>query len=139
MTLIISTKSELKNALKNKTSHFTVTGKLAKDIKKSKKITKLGKLSLAILTASIAAIILSPATGGTSGAVGTAGIATVGVFNFIAPAAVATTTGTGISTSVIFAVIALGGVTIVLALFKDYDVKYAMGPSGLTAEFTRKK
>ena len=129
MTIVVKTKTELKRALANNTYNFTVTGKLAEDIKKSKKVAKLGKISLALLTASIAAFMATPITGGLSGAVGAAGF-------LAASPAIASA---GISTSVMFSVVALGGVTIVLALFKDYDVKYSVGPSGLTAEFTRKK
>ena len=139
MAIIVRTQKELKHALANNTYNFIVTGKLAEDLKRSKKIAKLGKISLAILTVSIAAVLAAPVTGGTSGAIGAVGIGTVGALNFIAPPAVAAAAGTGISTSVILSVIAVGGISIVLALFKGYDVKYSMGPSGLTAEFTRKK
>jgi len=139
MAVIVKTQTELKRALANKTYSFVVTGKLAEDLKKSKKIATLGKISLAILTVSIAAVLAAPVTGGTSGAIGAVGIGTVGALNFMAPPVAAAAAGTGISTSVIFSVIAVGGISIVLALFKGYDVKYNMGPSGLTAEFTRKK
>ena len=132
MTIIVETKAELKQVLKDKSSKFIVQGELVNNIKMSKKVTKLSKIALVILSGSIVAIAAAPTTGGISGIVG------VGAVGFVAATAPAAAGG-AVSMSVILAVIAMGGLTIVLALYKDYDVKYSMGPSGLSAEFTRKK
>ena len=131
MTITVKTKAELKQVLKAKPSKFVVQGELVDSIKKSSKVTKLSKTALVILSASIAAIAAAPTTGGISGVAG------VGSLGFVAATAPAAAGGV-VSMTVILAVLTTGGLTIVLALYKDYDVKYSMGPSGLSAEFTRK-
>ena len=70
----------------------------------SKKLTTLGKPALAALTAVIAGVTVTGGAGSLA----------------IAPAAAATA---GLPVDVIMAMIATGGVVIVLAIFKEYDVE----------------
>ena len=124
--MIIKTKDELENAIKNKVQNFEVEGELAENLKKGQKITTLGKISLSILIASLAGIVATPATGGISGAWGFAGAATV-----------ATLTGLEIAT---ITAVAFLGIGMLIALFKDYNVEFEKDTEGkFKAKFTRKK
>ncbi|MDO4776876.1 MAG: hypothetical protein Q4A06_05390 [Cardiobacteriaceae bacterium] len=123
--MIIKTKSELENALKNKVQHFEVEGELAENLKKGQKITTLGKFSLAALIASLAGVAAAPVTGGIAGVIGATGAASVAAL-------------TGLEIAVIMAV-AFVGSGMLIALFKGYDVEYEIDLSGKTrAKFTRK-
>ncbi len=124
--MIIKTKDELENAIKNKVQNFEVEGELAENLKKGQQITTLGKISLSILIASLAGIVATPATGGISGAWGVAGAATV-----------ATLTGLEIAT---ITAVAFLGIGMLIALFKDYNVEFEKDTEGkFKAKFTRKK
>ncbi|MFB6349713.1 hypothetical protein ACFBZI_09795 [Moraxella sp. ZJ142] len=128
MAIIVKTKEELKKAIDSKTQYFIVEGELAKEIKQTQFVTTLNKFALFGLAASVAAIVATPVTGGVSGAVGAAGL--IGLSAAGVPA---------VSTTVLLAIVAVGGIPIILALFKGYDVKYTMHPTeGIRAEFKRK-
>ena len=124
--MIIKTKDELENAIKNKVQNFEVEGELAGNLKKGQQITTLGKISLSILIASLAGIVATPATGGISGALG-----------FVGTTTVATLTGLEIAT---ITAVAFLGISMLIALFKDYDVEFEKDTEGkFKAKFTRKK
>ncbi len=102
-SITVTTKSELESARNNKYEEIVVTGKLAKDLKKSKSIAYAGVAggaTIAILTAALAA---TPFTGGLS---------------MLAAAPVAALTGLEISAIIIAASL---GISLVIALFKDYE------------------
>ncbi|MGY4674716.1 hypothetical protein ACWIVU_04020 [Ursidibacter arcticus] len=123
---IITTKAELENAIKNKEIHFIVKGELAEKIQKGRKINALSKWSLGILSAAIVGITLSPTTGGISGAVGLSAVSAVATL-------------TGLEIAVIIAVVFVG-IGLIMAIYKDYDVKFKINPQNgeLEGEFNRK-
>lgn len=100
----VKTKEELKKAKEEGIDIITVKGALANSLMLSKKLTTLGKPALVALTAAIAGVTVTGGAGSLA----------------IAPAVAATT---GLPIEVIMAMIATGGVVIVLAIFKDYDVE----------------
>ena len=101
MSITVKTKQELEKAMKNGETEIIVVGELAEKLHKSKKITKLGIPALAVLTAAIAA---TPFTGGLSTALGATAVATM----------------TGMEVAVILGVVFVG-ISLVIALFKDYE------------------
>lgn len=114
--LTIRTKEELKRAKENKVREFIVVGELAQKLHKAEKISKLSKTALAALVGAIGiGVIASPITGGASLRIGKK---------------FATATAAGVSTSVIYAAITVGGVALVYALYKEYNVKVIRKPDG---------
>ena len=108
-TRTVTTKEELKSAQKDKIDEIIVTGKLAEDLIAAQKITKLGKGALAALSTGItAAAVASPLTGGASMGVTAAALAPVAA-------------ASGISVGAILLIYTLG-VTVIIALFNDYQV-----------------
>ena len=93
----VTTKSQLKKAIKDKEEKIIITGNLAKSVYKAKKITKVGMIGIAILGASLATI---PATGGLSVA-----------------AAAPIAAEVGVDSSVIIAIVAVGGLVIILGIY----------------------
>lgn len=100
-SLTVTTKEELKKAKESNVNEIIIVGELAENLKKAKTITTLGAGVITVLTVALA---ITPASGGLSLAA-------------VAPIAFTT----GLSASVIIAIIAVGGVTLTIALFKDYD------------------
>lgn len=99
----VTTKSQLKKAVNDHEDKIIITGKLAKSMILAKKIATLGTVGIAILATALAT---APVTGGLS---------------FVAAAPIAASVG--LETSVVIAVVAVGGVIIVLAICKDYNIK----------------
>lgn len=99
----VTTKTELKNAIKRKDNKIIVQGELAASVYKSKKVAALSGATLLMLAVVLAATLF---TGGIS-------LAAVGE--------IAAMVGVGISA--IIAVVAVGGIAVVVALFKDYGTK----------------
>jgi len=100
-SLTVTTKEQLKKAKESNVNEIIIVGELAENLKKAKTITTLGAGVITVLTVALA---ITPASGGLSLAA-------------VAPIAFTT----GLSASVIIAIIAVGGVTLTIALFKDYD------------------
>jgi hypothetical protein len=125
--LVVKTKEELKRARENEVKEFIVVGELAEKLHKAEKISRLSKIAVHALAGAIAAgAAAAPVTGGTS--LGVSALAGAGV-----------TATAGVSTSVILAAIAVGGVAIVYALYKEYNVKVKKYPDGtFELEFERK-
>ncbi len=131
-SIIVTTKSELESARKKKYEEIIVTGKLANDLKKSKIIAYASAATLAVVTAAIIAI---PFTGGLSAAGAVSALAlesaAVGFTAATAGASAATAATavglTGIEISTIIVVASLG-ITLILAVFKDYEeISYSDG------------
>lgn len=123
--MIVHTKQELENAIKNKAQSFEVEGDLAEKIKKGQKITKLSKTTLALLIVSIAGIAATPVTRGFSGIAGSAGVITIATL-------------TGMEIAVIMTVAFLG-VGLLIALFRDYSIEEVDLPGGkIKLKCTRK-
>ena len=98
----VETNVDLIKAIKKGAIKFVVKGKLAGHIDKAKIILGLSATALAVL---VAGIISAPITGGMS---------------MLAAAPIAASVG--ISVDVVLAVIALGGVTSVLEIYRNYNV-----------------
>ncbi len=101
--LVVESKNSLRKAFESGSEKIIIKGKLAKEFDLTKKIIPLGSAAIGALVIGIASI---PATAGLSMAVA-------------APVAAAS----GIGAEVVLAIIAVGGVSIILALYKNYDVK----------------
>lgn len=98
----VTTKTELKNAIKRKDNKIIVQGELAASVYKSKKVAALSGATLIMLSVVLVATLF---TGGIS-------LAAVGE--------IAAMVGVGISA--VIAVVAVGGI-VVVALFKDYGTQ----------------
>ena len=105
----VSTKEELQKAKDNNVEKIIVTGELAESLNKAKKIKTLGKAGMVALVAAVGSVATMPLTGGLS--------------SIALAAEAAPLISAGITTEVIIAIVAVGGVTIVSAIFKDYNVK----------------
>ena len=124
----VSTKEELKLAVKNKEKMIIIKGDLAKKVHASKKITKMSKVAIATILAGVGGtvaigLVAAPATGGTSVAflMGAAGTAT------------GTATGVGAASAVPAIIIASAiGISLIMAVYKDYSVVYNAEKSELT-------
>lgn len=117
----VTTKTQLKKAINDQEDKIIVKGKLATSLIKAKKISKLGTVGIAILATALAT---APVTGGMSFAVAAPIAASVGV-----------------ETSVVIAVVAVGGIVLALAIFKGYNIKIlAKSAKGeaIELELTRK-
>lgn len=121
MAKIVTTKEQLKQAVKNKEKEIVVDNdELAKNIVKFKKIKKLSKWTLGLLLAGTGlgaiGLALAPATGGTS--------AVVGGLSGLVAAKIVLSSGTVISTGAIIAIgtLAVIGSAVLFAIWKDYDV-----------------
>jgi len=121
MATIVTTKEQLKQAVKNKTKEIVIEDEeLAKNIVTFKKIKKLSKWTLGLLLAGTGAgaigLALVPATGGGSAVV-------VGVSSGVLYS-ITTASGTVISTEAIIAIGTLFviGSAVLFAIWKDYDV-----------------
>lgn len=126
METVITTKEELKKAKKQKMERFVVRGKLASDIKKARAITKLSASSILILTTVAGmATIAAPTTGGAS-------------YLAAAPAVAAEAASVGVSVPAIVVAVSIG-VSLIIGLFRDYNVKFKMdGFNHIEAEFNKK-
>jgi len=111
--VVVTTREELKKAVESKADRIEVKGKLAGELRKARKVAKLSKLALIPLVALVGAI---PLSGGLS-----AGVA----------AAAAAMTGLEIS-AIIFA--ATIGLTMVIAVSKNYDEVGATGPFNMSLQ-----
>ncbi len=111
MSIIVKTKEELEKAMDNKEQNIVVQGELAEKLYKTRKIAKLSGWTLVAIAAALAA---APFTGGLSAASLTA------VAGFTSITSAATLTGLEIGVIVMAATI---GLSIILALYKNYDVK----------------
>lgn len=120
--LVVRTKKELEQAVKNKVPMFRVEGELVSKVKNGLKFKKFSKITLAILLASVAAV---PFTGGTSAAV-----------SFAANAAIGGTAG-GVSSITILIAINFLGLALLKAIDKGYTIKFKY--DGSVAEFEFKK
>lgn len=128
----VSTKEELKLAVKNKEKMIIIKGDLAKKVHASKKITKMSKVAIATILAGVGGtaaigLVAAPATGGTSVAflMGAAGTA--------AGTATGTATGVGAASAVPAIIIASAiGISLIMAVYKDYSVVYNAEKSELT-------
>ena len=121
--VICSTKEELKSAMKRGESEIEVVGKLAKNIKTGKKVAFLGPVAIGALTVALATI---PATGGLSTPVVTAAL--------VAPIAAKT----GLDTAIIIAAASVG-VTLIIAIFRDYDVDIEGANNGVKVRMRKKR
>ncbi|MEK4138263.1 hypothetical protein MHB75_09120 [Kurthia sp. FSL E2-0154] len=128
----VSTKEELKLAVKNKEKMIIIKGDLAKKVHASKRITKMSKVAIATILAGVGGtaaigLVAAPATGGTSvaflmGAAGAAGTAGTGA-----------ATGVGVASAVPAIIIASAiGISLIMAVYKDYSVVYNAEKSELT-------
>lgn len=91
-SIIVYNRDDLEKAQKNKIDEIVVVGELATQLKKSKTIATAGSISLGVLTVALGvASITAPVTGGLS-------------FAVAAPIAVVSI-----------------GLTLVIAIFKDYE------------------
>lgn len=99
----VTAKTELINAIKRKDNKIIVQGELAASVYKSKKVAALCGAALIMLSVVLVATLF---TGGIS---------------LAAAGEIAAMVGVGIS--VIIALAAVGGIIVVVALFKDYDTK----------------
>jgi len=124
--LIVRTKEELKRAKKNKIGQFIVVGELAEKLKKSQNIAKLSKRAAIGLAGAVGVgVAAAPFSAGTS----------LGASAVVATGAAASA---GVSASVIMASIAVGGILLAFAIFKDYNVSFKMGPNGIEGNCTKK-
>ena len=116
----VTTKEELKQAIKKNEQHIVVEGKLATKIKKMKKCKKGLTIASGVLLA--AGIALIPFTGGSSG------VAVMGL-----EAAAGTVS---LSTVEVLAIVGVIGLTFSIALFKNYDIIMSKGDTKI--EFIHK-
>lgn len=117
--ITVTTKEELKNAKEKGYQEIIATGDLATDLKKASVIKALGPVAIGTLTAALALI---PVTGGVSMVLAAPVWATVGITD----------------TVVVTAIVTLG-LTLVLAIFKEYDVEFEKTAEGMRAKLTRKE
>lgn len=110
-TRIVKDKNELKKAYEDKVDKIIVTGDFAKKMRKAKVIRKMTPAKLAVLGA-----VLTAAGGGLAMSPFTLGASSVISIVTVAPAAAKT----GISISAIIAIGSIG-LTLLLAIFKEYD------------------
>ena len=114
MPIIVRTKDELKKAIERKDKEIIVEGDLADEVIKAKNIKNVSKGTLITLGGGAAvAIAAVPFTGGAS------------LLAFAGTAAVTT----GLSTVVILAALAIGGLLIAWAIYNDYDVEISYNPT----------
>ncbi|MDE5804963.1 MAG: hypothetical protein K2H58_01680 [Paramuribaculum sp.] len=114
---IVTTKTELKNAIERKAFPISCRGEIAKQLKKRKKRSKRTKIAgAALLIGGIAAI---PFTGGASSAGVAAGATAMGL--------TATVAGTAAISATELAII-LGGTAAIIGILKNRKVK--LGPDG---------
>ncbi|QBK25368.1 hypothetical protein [Ureibacillus thermophilus] len=125
--LIVRTKEELKRAKENKVKEFIVVGELAQKLHKAEKISKLSKTAAVALAGAVGVgVATTPVTGG--------GSLVVSALTGTGVAATA-----GVSTGVIYAAIAVGGVLLVYALYKEYNVTVIRRLDGtIELQFNRK-
>ncbi|MGI5923153.1 MAG: hypothetical protein ACOX9E_04340 [Lentisphaeria bacterium] len=108
-SVTVTTKQELKAAMKKKINEIIVIGDLADKLVRARKIARLSAASIALITTAVAgSAALAPVTGGASFGVGALGFA-----------AVAKTTGTSVPMIIAAAAI---GISLVVAVFKKYKV-----------------
>ncbi|MBD5421778.1 MAG: hypothetical protein HDR49_01955 [Bacteroides sp.] len=116
---IVTTKTELKNAIERKAFPISCRGEIAKQLKKRKKRSKRTKIAgAALLIGGIAAI---PFTGGASSAGVAAGATALGL------SATGVVAGTVAISAAELAVI-LGGTAAIIGILKNRKVK--LGPDG---------
>jgi uncharacterized protein with ACT and thioredoxin-like domain len=104
----VRTKEELKRVKEQKVQEFVVVGELAEKLYKARKISKLSKAAILALAGAVGAgAVATPVTAGAS----------LGVSALVVGAT------TGVSATVIWAAVAAGGLLLVYALYKDYEVR----------------
>ena len=106
--VVVTTKEQLKRAVKNKEEVILLQGEVLKYYKAASKLKTVGKVSLGI---AIAGAMAMPFTGGLSG------VAAVGAMGAVAGAAASMS----LSTAALITFIAFIGVGLLFAIFKDYD------------------
>ena len=105
----VKTKEELKKAKEDGVDIITVKGELANNLFVSYEVSTIAPATVGILTGLLtAATFTAPITGGLS-------------YAAAAPVAGAT----GLSVGVIIAIVAAGGIILVLAICKEYDIEYS--------------
>ena len=118
--ITVTTKKELKQALKRNEQHIVVEGELADKIKKMKQLEKGAKITSGLLV--LAGIALIPFTGGSSA------IPAIGF--------TATEGGLTLSLVEVLAIVGVLGLTLTIALSKNYDIKISKGDTKI--EFIHK-
>lgn len=103
--LVVTTKEQLKRAVKNKEDDILIQGEVLKYYKAASKLKKVGKISLGI---AVAGVVAAPFTGGLS---------TVGTMGVVAAAA----TSASLSTTALITFIVFMGVGLLFAIFSDYE------------------
>lgn len=103
--LVVTTKEELKRAVKNKEDDILIQGEVLKYYKAASKLKKVGKISLGI---AVAGVVAAPFTGGLS---------SVGTMGVVAAAA----TSASLSTTALITFIVFMGVGLLFAIFSDYE------------------
>ncbi|WP_406018182.1 hypothetical protein [Succinivibrio sp.] len=112
--ITVTTKEQLRDAKEQGYKRIIVQGELAQNLIKAQKIKTLGPVAMGILVAALAAI---PFTGGLS-----------------AVAALPIAAATGLSTTVIIAIIAVGGIALIVALLNDYTITIRKGDTEVVLE-----
>lgn len=116
-SITVYTKEELQRAMDACATYIIVKGELAEKLQTTKRIATLGPVAIAALAAiGVAAV----PTGGAS------------LLGFLPVAAL-----TGMEVAAIIVAVSLG-VAMLIALYKNYEVKFKAGPDGVEAEFSRK-
>ena len=125
--ITVKTSDELKRAMDMKYDVINVEGELAEKIKKTESLKKLGTVALrAVVGGIIVAFGAAPITGGLSLPVVSAFAATT-----------AAASGTAISSGTIIAIVAIGA-SLILTLYKDYDIEVKVTPDGVKVKLKLK-
>ena len=125
--ITVKTREELETALEMKYEIINVEGELAEKIKRTESLKKLGTVALTTLIGSIiVAFGAAPVTGGLSLPVVSAFAATT-----------AAASGTAISSGTIIAIVAIGA-SLILTLYKDYDIEVKVAPDGVKVKLKLK-
>lgn len=103
--VVVTTKEQLKRAVKNKEEDILIQGDVLKYYKAASKLKTVGKFSLGIAIAGVAAV---PFTGGLS---------SIGTMGVVAAAA----TSASLSTTALITFIVFMGVGLLFAIFNDYE------------------
>ena len=140
MTVYADDKDSLKKAVESKADEIIVTGKYAKKLKRVKAMKKATPAALAVAAGAIAAAVptviailaTAPETGGISFLLGVPAIASE-----VTIITTELSVGSGVAISMIVLAASIG-VSILIALFRDYDVEFSGdGKGGIKAKFTK--
>jgi len=122
--LVVTTKEQLKRAVKNKEDDILIQGEVLKYYKAASKLKKVGKISLGI---AVAGVVAAPFTGGLS---------TVGTMGVVAAAA----TSASLSTTALITFIVFMGVGLLFAIFSDYEeIETEAGLKGIKLKLKKSK